>query len=126
MCEAHGSQAARVVGEVMSRLLATGSTYLPGTGSSVLVEYVIEPGLEAQFRIWRELDPPRPVGFVGETLFRADWDGESDEYLHFVNLGHWTGRQPFYTHFGIEPGQPPGREDFEGAQRRRAWLVKDS
>lgn len=126
LCDAHGSQAARAVEEVMSRLLATGFTYLPGTGSTVLVEYIIEPALEATFRAWRELDPAHPVGFVGETLFRAQWDGEDDEYLHFVNLGHWANPAAFYRHFDIQPGQRPGRKDFEGAQRRRAWLLRDT
>ncbi|HUQ78579.1 MAG TPA: hypothetical protein VM427_06890 [Patescibacteria group bacterium] len=126
-CEEHGQNAKMAVNEVLDHLVRSGHTYLQSTAATVLVEYVIKPDQEEDFRRWRELGPPSPAGFVGETLYWAEWDGEPDDgNLHFVNIGHWSPRQAFYDHFKTQPGQEIRRMEFEDGRRRRAFLRRDS
>jgi hypothetical protein len=92
----------------------------------VLVEYVVDPSREGEFRTFRELNPGNPAGLIGETLYWADWDDSDDGNFHFVNIGHWTDRESFYRHFNATPGVRPAQKDFEVSPRRRAWLRRDS
>ena len=128
LCPPHFETLSGAIAEVANRFLARGETYLPATTTTVLVEYVVKPDKEAEFLDWRQLRPANPPGFIGETLYRADWDGEvGDANLHFVNIGHWAPKQAFYDHFQTEVGRKPGHDDtFEAMQRRRAFLRRHS
>jgi len=132
LCEPHYAVAARAVGEVVAHLVETGETYLPGTATTVLVEYVIQDTDEAEtafrdFGASPDLRPGNPPGFIGETLYRVLWDGESNDGVRrFVNIGQWTERSPFEAKFRSNDATRPAKDDtFEFERRRRGWLTRD-
>lgn len=89
---------------------------------TVIVEWTIKAGRDAEFFAFRRPVAESTPGFLGETLYRADVDGEPDANL-YINIGRWRSREEFYDALPTAIRDvAPKTEPFEAAPRRRLWL----